>query len=251
MSAALEIKNLEVFYQGTISALEGLNLTVPEGAIVALLGANGAGKTTTLKAISGFLPLENGHIAGGEIRIAGDNAKKRVPHDIVRRGTFQVREGRHVFGTLTVEENLIAATFARKSARKGADAFEEVYTYFPILKERRHQQAGFLSGGEQQMLAIGRALVAEPKLILLDEPSLGLAPMIVKDIFEIISRINREKGVSMLLVEQNSVMALKYASYGYVIETGLNVLEGSSEDLRSNSDIQRFYLGLETEVASS
>jgi branched-chain amino acid transport system ATP-binding protein len=250
MSAALEIKNLEVFYQGTISALEGLNLTVPEGAIVALLGANGAGKTTTLKAISGFLPLENGHIAGGEIRIAGDNAKKRAPHDIVRRGTFQVREGRHVFATLTVEENLIASTFARKSVRRRADAFEEVYTYFPILKERRHQQAGFLSGGEQQMLAIGRALVAEPKLILLDEPSLGLAPMIVKNIFEIISRINREKGVSMLLVEQNSVIALKYASYGYVIETGLNVLEGSSEVLRSNSDIQRFYLGLETEVAS-
>ncbi len=251
MSTALEIKNLEVMYQGTIRALEDLSLEVPEGAIVALLGANGAGKTTTLKAISGFLPLENGRIVGGDIRIAGDSILKRAPHEIVRRGTFQVREGRHVFSTLTVEENLIAATFACKSARKKAEAFEEVYSYFPILKERCHQQAGFLSGGEQQMLAIGRALVAEPKLILLDEPSLGLAPMIVKSIFDIISRINREKGVTMLLVEQNSVVALKHSSYGYVIESGQKVLEGSSEELRNNSDIQRYYLGLDAEAASA
>lgn len=250
MTAALEIKNLEVFYQGSIRALNGLSLSVPQGAIVALLGANGAGKTTTLKAISGFLQFENGRIAAGDISIAGDNVKKRAPHEIVRRGTFQCREGRHIFPTLTVEENLIAATFARKSGRKRAEAFEEVYTYFPILKERRNQAAGFLSGGEQQMLAIGRALVADPKLILLDEPSLGLAPMIVQNIFEIISRINREKGVSMLLVEQNSVIALKYASYGYVIENGRNVLEGTSEELRDNKDIQRFYLGLDTEATA-
>lgn len=250
MTAALEIRNLEVFYQGSIRALQGLSLTVPKGAIVALLGANGAGKTTTLKAISGFLQFENGRIASGDISIDGDNAKKRAPHDIVRRGTFQCREGRHIFPTLTVEENLVAATFARKSGRKRAEAFEEVYTYFPILKERRHQAAGFLSGGEQQMLAIGRALVADPKLILLDEPSLGLAPMIVQNIFKIISRINREKGVSMLLVEQNSVIALNYASYGYVIENGRNVLEGSSAELRDNKDIQRFYLGLDTEATA-
>lgn len=250
MTAALEIKNLEVFYQGSIRALDGLSLSVPQGAIVALLGANGAGKTTTLKAISGLLQFENGRIAAGDISIAGDNVKKRAPHDIVQRGTFQCREGRHIFPTLTVEENLIAATFACKSGRKRAETFEEVYTYFPILKERRNQSAGFLSGGEQQMLAIGRALVADPKLILLDEPSLGLAPMIVQNIFEIISRINREKGVSMLLVEQNSVVALKYASYGYVIENGRNVLEGSSQELRDNKDIQRFYLGLETEATA-
>lgn len=250
MTAALEIKNLEVFYQGSIRALEGLSLTVPKGAIVALLGANGAGKTTTLKAISGFLQFESGRIASGDILIDGDNAKKRAPHDIVRRGTFQCREGRHIFPTLSVEENLVAATFARKSGRKRAEAFEEVYTYFPILKERRNQAAGFLSGGEQQMLAIGRALVADPKLILLDEPSLGLAPMIVQNIFEIISRINREKGVSMLLVEQNSVIALNYASYGYVIENGRNVLEGTSEELRDNKDIQRFYLGLDTDATA-
>lgn len=247
MQPALEIKNLEVFYQGSICALSGLNLTVPKGAVTALLGANGAGKTTTLKAISGFLPLESGRIARGSITIDGDDVLKRAPHEIARRGAFHVREGRHVFVNLSVEENLIASTFAQQTRRNRKDAFEEVYEYFPILSKRRHQAAGYLSGGEQQMLAIGRAIVADPSLILLDEPSLGLAPMIVRDIFEIISRINREKGVSMLLVEQNSVIALKHASYGYVIENGRNVLEGTSEELRNNRDIQKFYLGLDTE----
>jgi branched-chain amino acid transport system ATP-binding protein len=243
MVAALEVKNLDVFYQGSIQGLSGLSLVVPEGSIVALLGANGAGKTTTLKAISGFLPLENGRVTKGTISIGGDDALKSAPHTIVRRGTFHVREGRHVFSEMTVDENLIASTFAQRTRRSRKDAFEEVYTYFPILSERRQQPAGYLSGGEQQMLAIGRALVADPKIILLDEPSLGLAPIIVAEIFEIISRINREKGVSMLLVEQNAVIALKHSSYGYVIENGHNALEGSTADLQNNEDIQKFYLG--------
>lgn len=245
MTAALEIKDLEVFYQGSIQALAGLSLTVPEGSIVALLGANGAGKTTTLKAISGFLPLENGRVTKGSISINGQNALKLAPHVIVRRGIFHVREGRHVFAEMSVEENLIAATFAQRKKRSRAEAFDEVYNYFPILSERRNQLAGFLSGGEQQMLAIGRALVADPQIILLDEPSLGLAPLIVQEIFEIIARINQEKNVSMLLVEQNAIIALKYSSYGYVIENGHTVLEGPTSDLSENQDIQRFYLGVD------
>jgi branched-chain amino acid transport system ATP-binding protein len=245
MVAALEIRNLEAFYQGSIQALSGLNLNVPKGSIVTLLGANGAGKTTTLKAISGFLPLESGRVTKGTINIWGKNVLKLAPHTIVRRGTFHVREGRHIFSEMTVEENLIASTFAQRKPRSRTDAFEEVYTYFPILSERRNQAAGYLSGGEQQMLAIGRALVADPQIMLLDEPSLGLAPQIVQSIFEIIARINAEKNVSMLLVEQNAVIALKYASYGYVIENGQTVLEGTAQQLQDNEDIQRFYLGVD------
>ena len=179
MAAALEIKDLAVVYQGVIQALSSLSLHVPAGSIVALLGANGAGKTTTLKAISGFLPLQDGRITRGTITIGGEDTKSLAPHMIVRRGIFHVREGRHVFGEMTVEENLIAATFAQRKPRSRKSAFDEVYGYFPILSERRGQQAGYLSGGEQQMLAIGRALVADPEMILLDEPSLGLAPLIV------------------------------------------------------------------------
>jgi branched-chain amino acid transport system ATP-binding protein len=245
MAAELEIRGLEVVYQGVIQALSDLNLRVPEGSIVALLGANGAGKSTTLKAISNFLPLENGRATRGSITIGGEDMLRLAPHEIVRRGVFHVREGRRVFADMTVEENLIAATFARRreSPRKGI--FDEVYAYFPILSDRRNQQAGFLSGGEQQMLAIGRALVADPQMILLDEPSLGLAPLIVREIFEIIARINREKRVSILLVEQNAVVALKVASYAYVIESGTSVLEGTTEALGANQDIQKFYLGVE------
>lgn len=245
MAAALEIRNLAVIYQGVIQALSDLSLSVPEGSIVALLGANGAGKTTTLKAISGFLPLENGRVTRGSITIGGQDILKLAPHMIVRRGIFHVREGRHVFPDMTVEENLIASTFAQHKPRPRKEAFDEVYNYFPILSQRRNQAAGYLSGGEQQMLAIGRALVADPEMILLDEPSLGLAPLIVKEIFEIIAQINREKRVSMLLVEQNAVIALKYASYGYVIENGRTVLSGSTEELSANEDIQKFYLGVE------
>jgi len=245
MAAALEIKDLAVVYQGVIQALSSLSLQVPAGSIVALLGANGAGKSTTLKAISGFLPLQDGRITRGTISIGGEDTKGLAPHMIVRRGIFHVREGRHVFGEMTVEENLIAATFAQRKARPRKAAFDEVYGYFPILSERRGQQAGYLSGGEQQMLAIGRALVADPDMILLDEPSLGLAPLIVQDIFEIVARINREKNVSILLVEQNAVIALKYASYGYVIENGRTVLQGSAAELSDNEDIQKFYLGVD------
>ena len=245
MAAALEIKDLAVVYQGVIQALSSLSLHVPAGSIVALLGANGAGKTTTLKAISGFLPLQDGRITRGTITIGGEDTKSLAPHMIVRRGIFHVREGRHVFGEMTVEENLIAATFAQRKPRSRKSAFDEVYGYFPILSERRGQQAGYLSGGEQQMLAIGRALVADPEMILLDEPSLGLAPLIVQDIFEIVARINRDKGVSILLVEQNAVIALKYASYGYVIEYGRTVLQGSAAELAANEDIQKFYLGVD------
>lgn len=244
MAAVLEIKNLEVVYQGVIQGLAGLSLRVPEGSIVTLLGANGAGKSTTLKAISGFLPLENGRVTNGSIEIGGEDMLKLAPHKIARRGVFHVREGRRVFSELTVEENLVAATFAQRTPRSRREAFDEVYSYFPILSERRNQQSGYLSGGEQQMLAIGRALVADPEMILLDEPSLGLAPLIVKDIFEIIARINREKKVSMLLVEQNAVIAMRYASYGYVIENGQTVLEGETAQLSKNEDIQKFYLGV-------
>lgn len=250
MAAVLEIKDLAVVYQGVIHALSNLSLKVPEGSIVALLGANGAGKSTTLKAISGFLPLENGRVTRGSITTGGEDLLKLAPHKIVRRGIFHVREGRRVFGEMSVEENLIAATFAQRSPRSRKDAFDEVYNYFPILSQRRKQAAGYLSGGEQQMLAIGRALVADPQMILLDEPSLGLAPLIVKEIFEIIAKINREKNVSMLLVEQNAVIALKYASYAYAIDTGRTVLEGTAAELSSNEDIKRFYLGGDIEKAA-
>jgi branched-chain amino acid transport system ATP-binding protein len=250
MAAALEIKDLAVVYQGVIQALTSLSLRVPEGSIVALLGANGAGKTTTLKAISGFLPLENGRVTRGSISIGGLEILNWAPHMIVRRGIFHVREGRHVFAEMTVEENLIASTFAQRKSRSRKDAFDEVYNYFPILSQRRHQAAGYLSGGEQQMLAIGRALVADPEMILLDEPSLGLAPLIVAEIFEIIAQINRQKNVSMLLVEQNAVIALKYSSYGYVIENGHTVLSGTSAELSGNEDIQKFYLGVDADEAA-
>lgn len=245
VAAALEISELAVVYQGVIQALSSLSLRVPAGSIVALLGANGAGKTTTLKAISGFLPLQDGRITRGTITIGGEDMRNLAPHVIVRRGIFHVREGRHVFGEMTVEENLIAATFAQRKSRPRKAAFDEVYGYFPILSQRRGQQAGYLSGGEQQMLAIGRALVADPEMILLDEPSLGLAPLIVRDIFRIVEQINRDKKVSVLLVEQNAVIALKYASYGYVIENGRTVLEGSAAELSANEDIQKFYLGVD------
>jgi branched-chain amino acid transport system ATP-binding protein len=228
-----------------------LSLTVPEGSIVALLGANGAGKTTTLKAISNFLPLENGRVTRGSITLGGENIQRWAPHQIARKGIFHVREGRHVFAEMTVEENLVAATFAQRTPRARKAAFDEVYSYFPILSERRTQAAGYLSGGEQQMLAIGRALVADPAMILLDEPSLGLAPLIVRDIFEIVARINREKKVSILLVEQNAVIALKYASYGYVVESGRTVLEGTTDQLSADQDIRRFYLGVDAHAGDT
>jgi len=243
LATVLEVNNIEVVYQHTVQVLRGLSLTVPEGEIVAMLGANGAGKTTTLKAASGLLPLENGEIASGNITFFGDDIKRIAPHELVRRGLFHVMEGRHVFEDLSVEANLVAATYASDGRNRG-QAFDEVYGYFPRLAERRRQLAGYLSGGEQQMLAIGRALVAEPKVRLLDEPSLGLAPLLVREIFDVIKRINRDRGVSMLLVEQNAALALDVAAYGYIVENGRVVIDGPVDTLKADRDVREFYLGL-------
>ena len=240
----LEVSNIEVVYNKAVQVLRGLSLTVPRGQIVALLGSNGAGKSTTLKAISNLLELQNGEMTGGEVRFAGAATRGMAPHALVRAGLFHVMEGRHVFEDLTVEENLVASTYAL-TGRRGARAdFDRVYEYFPRLFERRRGLAGYLSGGEQQMLAIGRALVAEPRLMLLDEPSLGLSPVLVETIFEIIARINAERGVSMLLVEQNASMALAVAHYGYIMETGKVVIDNTAERLAADADVREFYLGL-------
>ncbi len=239
----LRVNNLEVVYHHAIQVLKGLSLAVPEGAVVALLGSNGAGKSTTLKAISGLLPLEQGEIVDGGIAFQGRPLQGLLPHQIARRGVFQVMEGRRIFAELTVEENLECAAFARPGARRLEEDFQKVYRYFPLLRERRRQLGGYLSGGEQQMLAIGRAVVARPRLLLLDEPSLGLSPLLVQEIFRIIQRINREEGVSILLVEQNAHMALSVAGYGYIMENGKVVLDGPSERLQQDRDVQEFYLG--------
>ena len=240
---ALSIANIEVVYNHTVQALRGLSIEVPDGQIVALLGSNGAGKTTTLKAASGILPLENGRLASGYIQFFGEDIERWAPHMLPRRGLAHVREGRHVFGELTVDENLIAAGNALIGRAGKSLDIEAVFEYFPRLKERRKQLSGYLSGGEQQMLAIARALVGQPRLILLDEPSLGLAPLVVKDIFSIIARINREQGVAMLLVEQNARVALGVADYGYIMENGRIVINGPKETLLGDADVQRFYLG--------
>jgi len=242
--AALAVEGIEVVYQHSVQVLRGLSLSVPEGRIVALLGANGAGKTTTLKAISGLLPLETGQLRSGAIRWRGTRIDTLAPHQLVRLGIAHVREGRHVFEDLTVEENLVAATYALEGRRAAGRADTAlIYDYFPLLKERRKQLAGYLSGGEQQMLAIGRALLGKPALMLLDEPSLGLAPLVVDSIFSIIARINHEHGVAMLLVEQNAAAAFAIASHAYIMESGRIVIDGPSERLVADADVQRFYLG--------
>jgi len=244
MTSALTIENIEVVYQHSVQALRGLSIEVPAGAIVALLGSNGAGKTTTLKAASGILPYENGRVASGRIRYFGDDIRGWSSHRLPRSGLAHVREGRHVFQDLTVEENLVAAGNALLGrAGKPASRHEIVYEYFPRLADRRRQLAGYLSGGEQQMLAIGRALIGQPRLMLLDEPSLGLAPLVVRDIFAIIERINREQSAAMLLVEQNAKVALGVASYGYIMENGRIVINGPTARLLGDADVQRFYLG--------
>ncbi|MGJ7510909.1 ABC transporter ATP-binding protein [Variovorax sp. GT1P44] len=240
---ALSIANIEVVYHHTVQALRGLSIEVPDGKVVALLGSNGAGKTTTLKAASGILPLENGRVASGRIQFFGEDIDRWAPHMLPRRGLAHVREGRHVFSELTVDENLVAAGNALHGRSGKTPDIEAVFEYFPRLKERRKQLSGYLSGGEQQMLAIARALVGQPRLILLDEPSLGLAPLVVKDIFSIIARINREQGVAMLLVEQNARVALGVADYGYIMENGRIVINGAKEVLLGDPDVQRFYLG--------
>jgi branched-chain amino acid transport system ATP-binding protein len=243
----LTLNNVEVIYNDVILVLKGMSLHVPEGKIVVLLGSNGAGKTTTLKAISGLLKPEDGEVTDGEIIFQGRRIDTLDAEDIVRAGIFQVMEGRRVFEHLTAEENLRAGAYTRRGQVDLKADFEMVYDYFPRLRERRNQQAGYLSGGEQQMLAIGRGLMARPKLMLLDEPSLGLAPLLVMAIFDIVRRINQEHGTTILLVEQNARMALDIADYGYIMEGGRIVLEGETNRLRDNEDVKEFYLGL-TEV---
>ncbi len=237
----LTLNNVEVIYNDVVLVLKGMSLHVPEGQIVALLGGNGAGKTTTLKAISGLLKPENGEVTDGSIEFLGERIDRRDPADIVRMGVFQVMEGRRVFEHLTVEENLIAGAFTRSGSTL-KESMNRVFDYFPRLVERRRQTAGYLSGGEQQMLAIGRALMAQPKMMLLDEPSLGLAPLLVREIFRILRRINEEEKTTFLLVEQNANLALSIAHHGYIMEGGRIVLDGDPAKLAANDDVKEFYL---------
>jgi len=240
----LSVNNIEVIYDHVILVLKGVSLQVPEGGIVALLGGNGAGKSTTLKAVSGLLRTERGEVTKGNIEFLGEAIHRKDPAEVVRRGIVQVMEGRHVFEHLTVEENLLTGAYTRRNGRALSQDLDLVYRYFPRLRERRQVKAGYVSGGEQQMLAIGRALMARPKLMLLDEPSMGLAPMLVNEIFDIVSRMNREEGVAVLLAEQNAAMALRFAQYGYVMENGRVVLDGDARTIGQNEDIKEFYLGL-------
>lgn len=241
----LSVNNIEVIYDHVILVLRGVSLDVPKNGIVALLGANGAGKSTTLKAISNLLGVERGEVTKGSIEFEGQPVQGLTPNDMVKRGVIQVMEGRHCFEHLTVEENLLTGAYTRGNDRAGIQRdLEMVYDYFPRLKERRGSQAGYTSGGEQQMTAIGRALMSRPQTILLDEPSMGLAPQLVEQIFEIVKKINEQEGVSILLAEQNTNVALKYAKYGYILENGRVVMEGEADMLRNNEDVKEFYLGI-------
>ncbi|MGP1256073.1 MAG: ABC transporter ATP-binding protein [Kiloniellales bacterium] len=241
----LSVNNIEVIYDHVILVLKGVSLTVPKGGIVALLGANGAGKTTTLKAISNLLRAERGEVTKGSIELEGEAVDDMTPNDLVKRGVIQVMEGRHCFEHLTVEENLLTGAYTRGGDRAGIQRdLEMVYDYFPRLKDRRSSQAGYTSGGEQQMTAIGRALMSRPKVVLLDEPSMGLAPQLVEQIFEIVKKINEQEGVTILLAEQNTNVALRYAKYGYILENGRVVMDGPADKLRENEDVKEFYLGL-------
>ena len=240
----LNVNNIEVIYDHVILVLKGVSLSVPKGGIVAILGANGAGKTTTLKAISNLLQAERGEVTKGTIEFQGQQVQSLSPNELVKRGCIQVMEGRHCFGHLSIEENLLTGAFTRKDGKAAIRRdMEMVYTYFPRLKERRSSQAGYTSGGEQQMCAIGRALMSRPSMILLDEPSMGLAPQLVEEIFDIVKQLNQDTGVSFLLAEQNTNIALKYATYGYILESGRVVLDGSGEALSENADVKEFYLG--------
>ncbi len=243
--AILTVNNVEVIYDHVILVLKGVSLDVPKGGIVALLGANGAGKTTTLKAISNLLHSERGEVTKGSIVFEGQEVQDLSPNQLVRRGCVQVMEGRHCFGHLTIEENLLTGAFTRKDGRAAiAKDMEAIYQYFPRLKDRRTAMAGYTSGGEQQMCAIGRAMMARPKMILLDEPSMGLAPQIVEEIFGIVQSLNEKEGVSFLLAEQNTYMALKFARYGYILENGRVVMDGDAKSLIENEDVKEFYLGI-------
>jgi branched-chain amino acid transport system ATP-binding protein len=241
----LSVNNIEVIYDHVILVLKGVSLVVPRGGIVAILGANGAGKTTTLKAISNLLHAERGEVTKGAILFEGEEVQSLSPNDLVRRGCIQVMEGRHCFGHLTIEENLLTGAFTRRDGRGAIkDDLDKIYAYFPRLKDRRNSMSGYTSGGEQQMCAIGRALMSRPKMILLDEPSMGLAPQIVEQIFDIVRDINGREGVSFLIAEQNTNMALKYATFGYIMETGRIVMDGDAASLRENEDVKEFYLGV-------
>jgi branched-chain amino acid transport system ATP-binding protein len=240
----LSVNNIEVIYDHVILVLKGVSLRVLEEGIVALLGANGAGKSTTLKAISGLLRTERGEVTKGGIELSGEAIHRREASEVVRRGIVQVMEGRHVFEHLTVEENLLTGGYIQRAGQSLKRDLDRVYEYFPRLRERRAVRAGYVSGGEQQMLAIGRALMAHPRLMLLDEPSMGLAPMLVQEIFEIVGRLNREEKVAVLLAEQNANMALRFAQYVYVMENGRVVLDGDVRAVSENEDIKEFYLGL-------
>ena len=244
-SALLQVNNIEVIYNHVILVLKGVSLTVPQGGIVAILGANGAGKTTTLKAISNLLHAERGEVTKGDILFQDKEIQNLSPSELVKQGCIQVMEGRHCFGHLTIEDNLMSGAYTRRDGRAAVAAdLEKVYEYFPRLKVRRKSQAGYTSGGEQQMCAIGRALMSKPSMILLDEPSMGLAPQLVEEIFEIVRDLNSKEGVSFLLAEQNTNIALRYATYGYILESGRVVMDGDARELRENEDVKEFYLGV-------
>ena len=252
MSAYLSVNNIEVIYDHVILVLKGVSLNVPQGKIVALLGANGAGKTTTLKAVSNLLRAERGDVTKGSIEFQGRRIDQLTPNELVKGGVIQVMEGRHCFAHLSIEENLLTGAYTQSVSRAQLKQnLEKVYAYFPRLKQRRSSQAGYTSGGEQQMCAIGRALMAGPEMILLDEPSMGLAPQIVEEIFEIVKDLNSREKVSFLLAEQNTMVALRYADFGYILENGRVVMEGAAEDLRSNEDVKEFYLGLSSDGRKS
>ena len=248
----LSINNIEVIYDHVILVLKGVSMSVPKGGIVALLGANGAGKSTTLKSISNLLRAERGDVTKGSIEFKGARVDQMTPNDLVRRGVVQVMEGRHCFGHLTIEENLLTGAYTRRaSGAEVRNSLDLVYNYFPRLKERRKSQAGYTSGGEQQMCAIGRAIMANPEMVLLDEPSMGLAPQIVEEIFEIVKDLNAKEQVSFLLAEQNTMVALRYADFGYILENGRIVMEGEAKELADNEDVKEFYLGLSGEGRKS
>ena len=247
----LEVNNIEAVYNHVILVLKGVSLNVKKGGITTLLGGNGAGKTTTLKSISNLLASERGEVTKGSITFNNQDVHQLDPSQLVKMGVIQVMEGRHCFEHLTVEENLLTGGYTRKSNKEVKNDLERVYEYFPRLKERRTSQAGYTSGGEQQMVAIGRALMANPKMILLDEPSMGLAPQLVKQIFEIVSQINKKEGVTILLAEQNTNMALQYAEYAYILENGRVVMEGTAKSMRDNEDVKEFYLGISGEGRQS
>ncbi|REC57343.1 ABC transporter ATP-binding protein [Rhodosalinus sediminis] len=250
--ALLEVNNIEVIYNHVILVLKGVSLSVPKGGIVALLGGNGAGKTTTLKAISNLLASERGEVTKGSVVYKGEPVQDLAPSALVKRGVIQVMEGRHCFEHLTVEENLLTGAYTRTASRAEIQRdLDLVYEYFPRLKDVRRSQAGYTSGGEQQMTAIGRALMSRPEMILLDEPSMGLAPQLVEQIFEIVKSVNENEGVTFLLAEQNTNVALRFARYGYILESGRVVMDGPADDLRENPDVKEFYLGVSEEGRKS